>query len=222
MSQHFSKLIELAQTLKWQVWAYDVPDFRQVEPGTNKEIAKLIAPRKRIYVLRSPNGVPFRDGKPVVAEQLSEEESADITAATYRFTFKAPARETELEAWQDLPEGEHDAFWKATDAERAAAVEAFRADLQPMVALHLVTIDAQERVALTHMGFGHGYAVSLWTQGVSPKLAKQWGWKGVPIPDHPMKFLRPTEAEKRMVWDIHDPGKADEVNAWWNEETDSV
>lgn len=104
------------------------------------------------------------------------------------------------------------------ELERAAAVEAFRADLQPMVALHLVTIDAQERVALTHMGFGHGYAVSLWTQGVSPKLAKQWGWKGVPIPGHALKFIRPTEAEKRMVWDIHDPGKADEVNAWWNED----
>lgn len=114
--------------------------------------------------------------------------------------------------------GEHDADWNATDAERAAAVETFRADLQPMVALHLVTIDDQDRVSLTHMGFGHGYAVSLWTQGVSPKLAKQWGWTGVPIPGHALKFIRPTEAEKRMVWDIHEPGKADTVNAWWNEE----
>lgn len=114
--------------------------------------------------------------------------------------------------------GEHDADWNATDAERAAAVEAFRADLQPMVALHLVTIDDQDRVSLTHMGFGHGYAVSLWTQGVSPKLAKQWGWTGVPIPGHALKFIRPTETEKRMVWDIHEPGKADQVNAWWNEE----
>lgn len=96
----------MAKTRRWQVWAYDVPDYSKVEPGTDKETAKLIAPRKRIYVLRSPNGVPFRDGKPVVAEQLSEEESADMAAATYRFTFKAPARETELEAWQDLPETE--------------------------------------------------------------------------------------------------------------------
>jgi|DEB3_MinimDraft_2_1074329.scaffolds.fasta_scaffold23632_2 hypothetical protein len=117
--------------------------------------------------------------------------------------------------------GEHDAYWKATEAERAVAVEAFRADLQPMVALHLVTIDDQERVALTHMGFGHGYAVSLWTQGVSPKLAKQWGWTGVPIPGHALKFVRPTEAEKRMVWDIRDPSEADAVNTWWNEEDGS-
>ncbi len=114
--------------------------------------------------------------------------------------------------------GEFDADWNATDAERAASVDALRGDLQPMVALHLVTIDDRDRVSLTHMGFGHGYAVSLWTQGVSPKLARQWGWTGVPIPKHPMKFIRPTEEEIRMVWDIHDPVFADAVNAWWNDE----
>lgn len=96
----FSKLIELAQSLKWLVWAYDVPDYSKVEP------AKLSAPLKRIYVLRSPNGVPFRDGMPVVAEQISEEESASPDVAARRFKFKAPARETELEAWQDLPQTE--------------------------------------------------------------------------------------------------------------------
>lgn len=114
--------------------------------------------------------------------------------------------------------GEALADWNATDAERAAAVEALRADLPSMIALHLVTLDDRDRVAFTHMGFGHAYAVSLWTQGVSPKLAREWGWAGVPIPKHPMKLHRPTEEEKRLVWDIHDPGEADAVNAWWNED----
>lgn len=62
-TQQFSNLIKLAQTLKWLVWAYDVPDYSKVEPGTDHETAKLIAPRKRIYVLKSPYGVPMlRDG----------------------------------------------------------------------------------------------------------------------------------------------------------------
>lgn len=103
MSQQFSKLIELAKTLRWQVWAYDVPDYSQVESGTDKETAKLIAPRKRIYVLKSPNSVPFRDGKPAASVKVevgSEPNAANI------YKFDAPARETELEAWQDLPETE--------------------------------------------------------------------------------------------------------------------
>ena len=98
-TQQFSKLLELAKLLGWKVWTYVVPDRSQpAEPGYIRE--------KRIFVLRSPNGVPFRDGKPVVAEQISEEGSASPDVAATTFQFKAPARETELEAWQDLPQTE--------------------------------------------------------------------------------------------------------------------
>ncbi len=93
-----NKLIELAKSLGWLVWAYDVPDSQKIGGDA------LIGKTKRIYMLKSPLNVPFNDGKPVVAKPSSREASGEDIAFGAQFTVHT--HDDELDAWLDLPQTE--------------------------------------------------------------------------------------------------------------------
>lgn len=90
--------IKLAESLGWKVWAYDAPAKAQIDDDSR------LAPRKRVYILRSPLNVPFNDGKPVTAQAAAKPGASPDAVASA--SFKVRYHDHESDAWGDLPQTE--------------------------------------------------------------------------------------------------------------------